>query len=64
MDSSKTFFLSLEKDREVVIGGTIPKSGADVSVTVVRARLQIASIVKSKPNRRRKEENCSLSLEY
>ena len=41
MDSSKTFFLSLEKDREVVIGGTIPKSGADVSFTVVRARLQI-----------------------
>ena len=41
MDSSKTFFLSLAKDREVVIGGTIPKSGADVSFTVVRARLQI-----------------------
>ena len=41
MDSSKTFFLSLEKDREVVIGGIIPKSGADVSFTVVRARLQI-----------------------
>ena len=37
----KLFFLSLEKDREVVIGGTIPKSGADVSFTVVRARLQI-----------------------
>ncbi|RMX40017.1 hypothetical protein pdam_00018015 [Pocillopora damicornis] len=29
------------RNREVVIGGTIPKSGADVSFTVVRARLQI-----------------------
>ena len=76
----QNFLLSLEKYREVVISGTIPKSEPDVPITVVGENaksfiLQRKSDLKFvsndvKPSTRfktktqQKEESCLLSLEY
>ena len=43
----QNIFLSLQKDREVVTGGTIPRSGLDVPFTVVGENTKLFNLQKN-----------------